>query len=477
MIPMLNRRKITILLMISISLFLSGCGGKNTGTSYEIVDGKIIEVQGKNSTDDVAGLYTENENMYMGQEVIAGEGAYDGAVVGDGVKVSTSSSNPSDSSGGASNVEINSLKSDMKAAAKACKDVYLNADKGDGWNVDLSSSTIAEMMSAIASEGFSAIDSNNSLNMQGYEALDEFGITANIKGQNVTGEYFVVYPDGHLSAFKLVRQKDAWHLISMSASWEDDGDIKIYSEGKYSVGEVKYTNRGWLIYSRDTSTLDENQKSNTSKYSMVRVLPYNANYKQFAQKYISKIGYLENNLFTTNWSISDYSPIDFNSLYAYIFGMYNGTDMLSSYNVRSYYSAIGNTRLYLIPTATFENNVKYYFDIDELVLRNISDYSGTVGGYFFIGYNSEYYNVTPRTPTPEVTNVTYNNDGTISLTVDAVNAWYGTDKAFEHILTVRNNEDGSFTYISNTLIDSNDNIIPETKLSELLNVEKSKIKY
>ena len=208
---------------------------------------------------------------------------------------------------------------------------------------------------------------------------------------------------------------------------------------------------------------------------MVRVLPYDSEKRTLCERYVEPVGYLENNLFTTTWNESNMGPIDFNSLYAYVFSLYNGTDMLSSYNVRSYYKAVQGTKLYLVPEDIFENNTTVYFNIDRSALKNISDYSASRGGYYFLGYNRDYYNVTPRTPTPEVVSYTYNTDGTITMVVDAVNKWYGTDRAFRHELTVRPTDGVSFRYVSNLLYEDENNILPVQKLSEMLNVEREKL--
>ena len=120
--------------------------------------------------------------------------------------------------------------------------------------------------------------------------------------------------------------------------------------------------------------------------------------------------------------------------------------------------------------------MKQYFDIDSATLRNISDYSSAAGGYFFLGYYREYYNVTPRTPEPEVVEYHYNSDGSVTMRVDAVNKWYGTDRAFSHEVTVYDNGKGNVKYTSNTLYTDSDSILPQQKLSDQLNMEKAKIR-
>ena len=471
-------KKFRLILFIFSCLLLCGCGKseKSDRPQYEVIDGQVVKIDGESGEYSIVPDY-RNEDAAVSMTPENAQGDDSSVEITDGTAVSMEnfSQEEYNSLSSADTGKVGELKDTLLKAADACRDTYSNADKGSALNVDLSRSVIAAMVSDISSVGIPCTDSLGNCNMQSWEMLDEFGKSIYITSGYISGTYVLVYPDGHLTGFCLSRESGIWHLLAVSGEWEDDDSLRFFSEGRYSVGGVNYTRKGWLIYSRNTSDFDANQKANTGEYTMVRVLPYNSDYRALCERYVEPIGYFENNLFITDWSQANFGPVDFNSLYAYIFGMYNGTDMLSSYNVRSYYKAYRNTRLYVVPTDIFENNVGCYFNIDNSTLKAISDYSYDAGGYFFLGYNTDYYNVTPRTPSPEVTDVTYNSDGSLTLTVDAVNKWYGTDCAFTHKLTVMPTKTG-FYYVSNELIRNENNILPENKLSGLLDVEKEKLK-
>ena len=459
--------KLTLLLasLLLAAALLPACGQKKPqGKHYELIDGKIVEVR------------PEDENViHEGYEAPApapGEAGAENTEITDGVASWQDEEYNSLAEG---DPAIERLKARLLTVCDASREAYLAADKGSTMNVTLSTANLASMLQAIGNAGYAVQDSKGTLNMQCCTNLDIFGRMADETNADLEGSYFIVYPDGHISGFMLVREGGRWHLYSSSAAWNEDGSVRIYSQGRYAVGTVRYTQKGWLIYTRDTSDFDENQRANTDSYVMVRVLPMEAEAKRLCDLYVAPVGYFENNLFTTSWNEAYLTPIDFNSLYAYIFGMVNGTDMLSTYNIRYYYKAVGGSKLYLIPRDTFEYNVDQYFRIDHSFLRSISDYSASLGGYFFLGYDRDYFNVTPRTPKPEVISYSYNNNGTITMIVDAVNPWYGTDKAFRHELTVRPGNGNSFTYVSNKLYEDPSNILPVQKLSEMLNVEREKL--
>lgn len=368
------------------------------------------------------------------------------------------------------------LRQELLTVAEGCADIYAGADKGRALNVVLSDSAYYAMVEHIGSMGYAAVDSLGTWDMEGYINLLDFCEEIYL-GQDCGGTYYTVYPDGQISAYHLERKNGEWHLVTMTAVWDKNNEPSVVSEGQYQISDVKYTDKGWLIYNRNFDSFDDNQRSNSNSYVFIRVKPYDSTKRALCRKYIEPIGYFENNLFTTTWNQFNPGPIDFNSLYAYLFAMYHGTETLSSHTVRNYYSSVSGTSLYVVPTDDFEEVVKYYFDINSASLKNISDYSRSAGGYFFLGYQNEYYEVTPRTPEPEVVDYWYNSDGSVTIVVDAVNKWYGTDKAFTHEVTVYEYESGRIKYISNTLYESDENILPENKLSYLLDIEREKTPY
>lgn len=368
------------------------------------------------------------------------------------------------------------LRQELLTVAEGCADIYAGADKGRALNVVLSDSAYYAMVEHIGSMGYAAVDSLGTWDMEGYINLLDFCEEIYL-GQDCGGTYYTVYPDGQISAYHLERKNGEWHLVTMTAVWDKNNEPSVVSEGQYQISDVKYTDKGWLIYNRNFDSFDDNQRSNSNSYVFIRVKPYDSTKRALCRKYIEPIGYFENNLFTTTWNQFNPGPIDFNSLYAYLFAMYHGTETLSSHTVRNYYSSVSGTSLYVVPTDDFEEVVKYYFDINSASLKNISDYSRSAGGYFFLGYQNEYYEVTPRTPEPEVVDYWYNSDGSVTMVVDAVNKWYGTDKAFTHEVTVYEYESGRIKYISNTLYESDENILPENKLSYLLDIEREKTPY
>lgn len=366
--------------------------------------------------------------------------------------------------------ETNQTREELLAVADGCRDIYAQADKGEAINVVLDTATVQAMVTRIGEMGYSAIDYLGTMNMQCPETIAAFGSTI-AGGADTSVSYYMVYNDGQISVYHIGRSDGIWYLIAMSCVWDENNEPSVISEGRYAIGDVSYTEKGWLIYNRDTASFDDNQRANTNSYVFVRILPYDSDKRALSERYVEPIGYSENNLFTTTWTESNLGIIDFNSLFAHLFGMYHGTSALNSSNISNYFSSVKGTNVCLVPTDSFEMVVQYYFNIDSSVLKNISDYSSSRGGYYFLPSSEDTYNSALKTPEPEVVDYWYNSDGTLTMRVDALNRWYGTDKAFSHELTVRINDDGSFKYVSNTLITDENSILPTNKLSGQLDIE------
>lgn len=366
--------------------------------------------------------------------------------------------------------ETKQVREELLSVADGCRDIYAQADKGPAINVVLDTATVQAMVTRIGNMGYSAVDYLGTMDMQYPDPIVAFGDTIST-GEDTSVSYYMVYTDGQISVYHIGRSGGIWYLIAMSAVWDENNEPSILTEGRYAIGDVQLTEKGWLIYNRDTASFDDNQRANTNSYVFVRVLPYASDKRALSERYVEPIGYFENNLFTTTWTEADLGVIDFNSLFAYLFGMYHGTSPLNTTNVSAYFSSVKGTRLRLIPTDSFELVVQNYFNIDSAVLKNISDYSSARGGYYFLPCSEESYNSSPKTPEPEVVDYWYNSDGTLTMRVDAVSKWYGTDTAFSHELTIREDGNGGFKYVSNTLITDESSILPTNQLSGQLDLE------
>ena len=361
-----------------------------------------------------------------------------------------------------SNAQLNQIKSEAEAAMACCKDVYMAADKGTASNAVLSDSSVAELVYALGSNGYSAIDLFGNVNMQNAQRLIDFGNNVNA-GVDAETVYYVVHNDGSVHANNLIFKNGIATSVTVSVEWDDKGNPSIYSYGQRALTKLQYTQNGWLICTRDGDT---SGAVNGNAYTFVRLTAYDDAKRQMAERYLGKLAYSENNLFTCSWSTANLGVLDFNSIFPIFYSRYYGTDPLTGDNMKAIggFESIEGTDLYIVPYEQFEQVISQYINVDSDTIRWLADDSSTYGGYFALGSRQEYYNnITPKIPVPEVIDYWYNSDGSLTMKVNAVYPAYGTDCGFTHEVTIMETDTG-FVYVSNRVYDAETNIFPEMVL-------------
>ena len=362
---------------------------------------------------------------------------------------------------------MNPLKRDAEKAMECTRETYASLDKGTAVNVVLSNSSVAQLVYTLGENGYSAIDYFGNVDMQNPQNLIDFGNAVNA-GQDAQAAYYVVHPDGRMHANILSYKDGEGSVITISEEWDKDMKPRIYSTGRYYLSEIRYTDKGWLICNRDMSGLGKDDKiSRSNSYTFVRLLPYAEDKRALSDRFLGPAAYSENNLFTCTWNAADYGQLDFNCIFPMLYGEYYGSDPLINSNMRSIagYKSVSGTDMHIVPYEQFERVIGHYFDISAETLRHKADNSSSYGGYFILGAQTSYSSTSKNAPEPEIVDYWYNGDGSLTMKVDAVYPWYGTDCAFTHELTIMETKDG-FKYVSNYLYESPDNIFPELSLKK-----------
>lgn len=364
-----------------------------------------------------------------------------------------------------SNAKLKEYQENAEAAMETVREIFLDADKGTASNVVLLDDTVAQMISTLGANGYTAVDYFGNMNVQNAQPLIDFGnaVNAGIDGEAC---YYVVHNDSTLHANNLLYKNGVASVTTVSVEWDENNRPNVYSTGQYALTRLELTSKGWLICTRESGSTGSDWAVNGNAYTFLRLTAYDDTKRQLANKYMGDQPYLENNLFTCSWSTSDFGQLDFNSLFPLLYSRYYGTVPLTGSNMGyiSGFEKLPDTDLYIVPYEQFQKVICSYIDVDIDTLQWLSDDNSSYGGYYVLGTAQEYYNnMTPKTPSPEVTDYWYNSDGSLTLKVDAVYPAYGTDCAFTHELTVMETEDG-FKYLSNYVYNSENNIFPEMVL-------------
>ena len=152
----------------------------------------------------------------------------------------------------------------------------------------------------------------------------------------------------------------------------------------------------------------------------------------------------------TDWDDDSMQKVEFNDLFEFLYTMDTGMWFDSDKYLDG------------IPKEEFEILIQKYFDISSEDLRRYAGYDEHTGTYPWsaIGY---WNRIQQFQPFPEVVKCVENEDGTISIYVDAVFREWGNDCSFSHIVTIREKDDGTWIYCGNKVDWENAFSVPDYK--------------
>ena len=310
---------------------------------------------------------------------------------------------------------------------------------------------VRDIVNELGENGYVAIDSKNQINMTMPEKVMDF---CYVKEDNEEA-YMTIINIEYTGDFTIYDFKsyDGNVEVTKNRYKYDDYNITNTSCESYIADYWEYTDEGYLLFSGiDTSydqyvlTLDEHKE-----HVAFRVEPLDEECRELNRTFILPIGYEKNNVFIVDWDIEDYGKLDFYDLYDIFYFLKNGQN-----NPYTYDNNLGVGAVYEIPKYEFENVIMSYIDIDDATLQSKTNYDIGKETYIYRPrgfYEAEY----PEYPYPEVVDYVYNDDGTITLTVNAIFPLMDTAKAYTHQVVVRQLEDGCIEYISNHILYADEN--------------------
>ena len=337
-----------------------------------------------------------------------------------------------------------------KQIAAICRDLYVEeAAQGSC----LSLETVRGIVDRLGESGYAAVDSENQIDMTEAEQVQRFCSQVDSRSEGALTVIEVSYL-GEFTKYDMLTRDGEVDIVK-SCYRMADGQPK-GSILRYRAQWWEYTQEGYLFFGGSCLTEDYYALylSGTPISSVMRVLPLDERCRELNRRYIAPIGYGRNDLFLSDWSEEDFGEIDFYDLYDIFHGL--------KYNRYVPYRAdenAGTGAVYRIPQAEFEEVIMTYLDIDEETLRSKTKYIPDAESYEYRPrgfFDAEY----PEVPYPEVVGCRENDDGTITLTVNAVYPKRRLSKAYAHEVVVRPLEDGGVQYVSNKILPTEGNYEP-----------------
>ena len=323
---------------------------------------------------------------------------------------------------------------------------YQSADKGNASNVVISDKTINEIEDILERSRYLVTDTNLYAFMRNYKAMDQF-LDNCISGKSGEVVFFLVRRDGGITRSKYFFDgKDMYELCTI-ASWSEE-IVPIMSSVSYTrIKEWKYTEKGWFCYQLCVPEYPEVSEM-VDGSRLIRVKPMLEELRGFSEKYVLGLGYHGNNMLCSDWDSDHLDQLDYNGLFEYLYSM----KYKKRFNADNYPDGI--------PKDEFEDLIMEYIPITKEQIMKYATFDEEHQTYTWCRLGCFNYTLSFfGTSVPEVTNVRENEDGTITLTVDAVcEMVLCDDAAITHELTIKVNEDGSFQYIQNRILNGVENI-------------------
>lgn len=340
-------------------------------------------------------------------------------------------------------------ENDCKTMMELIRDIYEQADKGDASNVVLSDETIFAMQDKLQETKNSVITISTYSNMGNYDITDNFlkKCTEGVSGSVIVYE---LHSDGGIGRMKFIFDGVDMYVLSATATWDKENEPRIAYVSYTRIKEWEYTDKGWFCYKLCVPEYPEVTEM-VDGSCLIRVKPMTEENRTMSEKCVLGLGYQGNNLLCSNWDTEHMEDIDYNGLYEYLYAM--------KYQERFQPEDYPNG----IPKENFEKLIMEYLPITEAEIQKYAVFDRKEQTYVWERLGC--FNYAPTffgTSVPEVTHIRENEDGTVTLTVDAVCQMVLCDDAvITHELTVRFAEDGSFQYLQNEILNDGVQNIPD----------------
>ena len=343
-----------------------------------------------------------------------------------------------------------------KEAANDCKkmmelifDIYKDADKGTAPNVVLNDETVLEMQKRLMETGCPVSTLVTYSNMENYESVDRF-LEECTDGKSGSVVIYEIHGDGGIGRMKFIFDGTEMYVVSAGGIWNDNNKPGMSYISYTRIKEWKYTEKGWFGY--ELCVPEPPEVSEIMDGScLIRIKPMTEEQREMSERCVRGLGYQGNNLLCSNWNIENLNELDYNGMFEYLYGMKYG----EKFNSEDYPNGI--------PKEEFESLIMEYLPITAEQIREYAVFDEKNQTYLWARLGC--FNYAPTffgTSLPEVIDIKENEDGTVTLTVEAVCDMVICDDAvITHELTVRFAEDGSFQYLGNEILNNGIMHIPD----------------
>lgn len=325
---------------------------------------------------------------------------------------------------------------------------YEHADKGNAINVVLSDETVLAIRDEVKETGCPVYAMVPYSNMKNHESVDDF-LKECKKGKSGSVVIYAVHYDGGIGRSKYIFDGIDMYVLDVRASWSEDARSELISVSYTRINKWKYTRKGWFGYELCVPEPPEVSEL-VDGSCLIRIKPRTKEEQKMSRKCVQGLGYQGNNLLCSNWEEGHLDKLDYNGMYEYLY------EMKYQKKLDSERAANG------IPKEEFERVIMEYLPVTTEQLQKYAVFDKKKQTYAWKRLGCFNYDLNSfGTSVPEVTGIKKNEDGTVTLTVDAVCEMSCEEAVITHELTVRFAEDGNFQYVGNKVRGGGMDHIPE----------------
>ncbi len=326
--------------------------------------------------------------------------------------------------------------------AEILNDIYEEAVSA---NTLGSLNTMRCMVARLGENGYVAVDGGNQIDMT--QAEQALAFCKAVDEKEMDELTIIVVMEMGIRKYDLKTEDGNVNIVRGYYQYDQNGSLQNRSTVSYPADFWQYTAEGYLIFEGSYFS-DESYiltLSGTPEHTMLRILPLDEKCREYNRKYILPVGYEQNNLFLCNWSEDDFGDLDFYDLFDRFYPITHSQPVPYMAD-----EDLGVGAVYQIQGELFENVIGAYFNMDRETLRSKTTYLSELVAYEYRPrgfYEAEY----PEIAYPEVVSYTENEDGTVTLYINAVYPGGNMSKEFAHITVIRPLSEESFQYVSNEI--------------------------
>lgn len=348
--------------------------------------------------------------------------------------------------------EKDRIEEEMRAIGKMCGKCYLRAEKipSEYYGKDnIGQIDIDDMEDTLTKAGYCVTNSDAVYPeyLENSGSLNQFWKNV---AQNRDAETTVWSISSSGSVYcRVFQYKDGKaYCIHASSDWDDAGSLYLTQLEKKEILYWDMTTSGFVFQ-------DIYPNRHWSAAYLLRLQAVDHSLYDLTEKYISSIGYHNVNLFLLDWDSSDFGNLCFNDMLSEMHRMKYGDNI----HARDYPHVDEPFPHSVIPADLFESVIFEHFNISIQEFRERALYDAENDAYPWQELCCDNILYFPEL-IPEVTKVTDNTDGTMTLLVNVICPDKHADHLFEHEVTLNIEPDGTFQYLSNRIVYRSENELP-----------------